>query len=88
MRVGLEYIWMMDDNVSWFCQYSRAGEAIEDGHKSCLDFETALKRIEGIVQSKDCKGHLAAISPVRWRATHKTFNRFNYTTPQAVDTSM
>ena len=30
MRLGLEYVWMIDDSVSWFCRYSCLGKIKEN----------------------------------------------------------
>ena len=81
MRLGLEYVWMIDDSVSWFCEYPHPNETKENG-KPHLEFELALKKLEDIAQSDACKEHLAAISPSRWRKGYKVSNRFTYKPPQ------
>ena len=81
MRLGLEYIWMIDDSVSWFCKYSCLGEQMKDS-KPHLSFELAFKEMEDIAQSDDRKEHLAAIGPSRWRGAYKTSNQFTDKPPQ------
>ena len=81
MRLGLEYVWMIDDSVSWFYEYSCPGKHVEGGEPR-LNFELAPKKIEDIAQSDKCKEHLAAIGPSRWRGTYKASKRFTYKPPQ------
>ena len=72
---------MIDDSVSWFCEYPRPNETRKDSEPH-LEFELALKKLEDIAQSDACKEHLAAISPSQWSEEYIASKRFTYEPPQ------
>jgi hypothetical protein len=79
MRLGLEYVWMIDDSVSWFCRHPCQGKIMKNSQPH-ISFEEVLQEMEGIAH--DCKQHLAAISPSRWRGSNNASKPFTYKPPQ------
>ena len=81
-RVGLKFIWVLDDSVAWFCEYDPKDHKVTNYTSRRRKFEDVFTRMEALVHAKQHKNEVAAISPARFRGNRELKNPFTYKPPQ------